>query len=624
MIQPGTILDGYRIERVLGAGGMGIVYEATQLSLDRRVALKVLRTSLADDEAFAARLRKEGSLQASIEHPHVLDAYEVGESEFGLFLSMRLVEGGWSLASILESGELDAGRALDVLDQAAQALDAAHARGLVHGDVKPQNILVDPDGSAYLGDFGLTRAGDDSLSASRPTLGTVAYVAPEVIRGQRAMPASDRYSFAATVFHCLTGDPVFPLGTDAAVMYAHVDAPPPRASERREELPASVDGILETALSKDPERRPPTAAQLVDSVRGALGPELVERLGPPRPGAMAERIPATTDFHRPARRGSARSPRTALLVACGLAAAILGAGLAALLLDDDPEAADLPAPPVPASAQPLGSGLSEPDRSVGCSGGAPEGPGTCAVAQTELPGAELVAPADGKIVGWAVTGASGEMALDVIRPRGADTLRVTRSLFESAGNEAPHYFPTSLPVEKGDVVALALGPGASIGVRDTDGAATERWLDPLGGIYGQPDEGEGSGFDYELMLRADFVAGGAIVQPEQLLGAAAAKAPSGTVRERRPLKISEPPTRVELALVEVGQRVALDVFQQGRRRARMFVPDMLPGGQPIELGAVTFPGEGFGEANTWWVNQNSGRLIFHHFTVFPRELELVG
>ncbi len=198
LIQSGTVVDGYRIERLLGFGGMGIVYEATQMSLDRRVALKVLRTSLAEDDALGTRLQSEGRLQASIEHPNVLDAYEVGESEFGLFLSMRLVEGGDSLARELESGELNAERALDLLGQAASALDAAHAAGLVHGDVKPQNILVDGDGTAYLGDFGLTRAGGESLTASRALLGTVAYVAPEIIAGEAAKAPSDIYSFAAT------------------------------------------------------------------------------------------------------------------------------------------------------------------------------------------------------------------------------------------------------------------------------------------------------------------------------------------------------------------------------------------------------------------------------------------
>ena len=624
MIEPGTILNGYRVERMLGFGGMGIVYEATQLSLGRRVALKVLRTPIAGDEAFATRLRREGTLQASIEHPHVLHVYEVGESDEGLFLAMRLVEDGSSLAGILEAGDLDAGRALELLGQAASALDAAHAAGLVHGDVKPQNILVDGEGSAYLGDFGLTRAGGDSLTASRPLLGTVAYVAPELIQGEPAQPASDRYAFGATLFHCLTGDPVYPLGTDAAVLYAHVGSPPPRASERREELPAALDGVFEGALAKDPDRRPASAGELVDSARDALGPELVEKLEPPRLGVRAARIPPTTGLAPPRSSGPPRRRSLLLLAGGALVAAALGAGVIALL-DDDAESSDAPVPSVAASAQPLGSSLTEPDRSVGCGGEAPA-PGSepCTITQTRLPGAELVAPADGTVVGWAVGGATGELALDVIRPRGPDTTRVARSQFESAGNSAPHYFRTSLPVEKGDAVGLQLGPGASIGVRETDGAATERWLAPVGGAYGLPDEGEGSGFDYELMLRADFVPGGRVREPPQLQGAAAASAPGGTVRERVPVKISVPPTRVEVAVVEVGERVALDLFNGGRRLARMFVPGLLPGGQPIELDAVTYPGEGFSEADLWWVNPNSGRVEFHFFGVYPRQLTLLG
>jgi predicted Ser/Thr protein kinase len=624
VIATGTILNGYRVERVLGAGGMGVVYEATQLSLRRRVALKVLRAPLDADEAFASRLRREGQLQASIEHPHVLDVYEVGESDDGLFLAMRLVEDGSSLASLLEGGDLDARRALDLLAQAASALDAAHAAGLVHGDVKPQNILVDGEGSAYLGDFGLTRAGGDSLTASRPLLGTVAYVAPELIRGQRAQPASDRYAFAATLFHCLTGDPVYPLGTDAAVMYAHVDSPPPRASERREELPAEVDDVFERGLAKEPDRRPPSAGALVDSVRDALGRERVEELGPPRLGGRAGRIPPTTDLARPPSGGSPKRSRLVLAAGAVLVAAVLGAGVATLV-DDDAQGSDVPVPAVAASAQPLGSILAEPDRSVDCRGEAPSPRSdACAIAQTQLPGAELVVPADGMVVGWGVRGADGELALDVIRPRGPDTLRVGRSQVESAGNPAPHYFPAALPVETGDVLALELRPGASIGVRDADGAATERWFDPIGGFYGLPAEGEGTGFDHEISFRADFVPGGRLRQPPLLLGAAAAKAPPGKVRKQVPTLISEPRTRVDVAVVEVGGRVAMDVFDDGRRRARMFVPGLLPGGQPIDLQTFTYPGEGAAEAGLWWVNLNDGRAIFHNFSVYPRQIQLLG
>jgi hypothetical protein len=212
----------------------------------------------------------------------------------------------------------------------------------------------------------------------------------------------------------------------------------------------------------------------------------------------------------------------------------------------------------------------------------------------------------------------------VIRPRGEDTLRVGRSQVESAGNAAPHYFPASLPVEAGDVLALELLPGASIGVREAEGAATERWIEPVGGFYGLPDEGEGTGFDHEVLLRADLVPGGRLSQPQQILGAAAESATPGKVRMRVPAKISQPPARVEVAVVEVGGQVALDLFGSGRRQARMFVPGLRPGGQPIDLQTFTVPGEGSAEAGLWWVNLNAGRVIFHNFSVFPRELELLG
>jgi hypothetical protein len=427
------------------------------------------------------------------------------------------------------------------------------------------------------------------------------------------------------LFHCLTGDPVYPLGTDAAVLYAHVSAPPPRASERRDELPASVDGLFAEALAKDPERRPAGAAELVDSVREALGPELVGKLGPPRLGARSARVPATTDLDWPGSRKQPRRRLTALLVAGVLVSGALGAGFAALLLDSGSSKADVPVPALPASAKALGSSLPEPDRSVDCRGRAPApGAGACAIAQTHLPGAKLVAPADGEVVGWAVRGARGELALDVIRPRGPDTVRVGRSQIESAGNAAPHYFRAALPVEAGDVLAVELGRDSSIGVRELPGATTERWLDPLGGAYGEPDRGEGTGLDHELMLRADFVPGGQVQPPDQLLGSRAAKAAPGTVRKRIPVSISEPPARVEVAAVEVGGRVALDLFQGGRRRARMFVPGLLPDGQPIDLDSYTYEGEGYSEADLWWVNPNSGRLVFHNFNVYPRELEFLG
>ena len=160
----------------------------------------------------------------------MLEVYETGESDEGLFLAMRLVSGR-TLLDLLRDGELDAVRALGLLDQVAGALDAAHEASLIHRDVKPQNVLVGEGDHAFLADFGLTSAGSDTtVASSRPILGSVAYVAPEIVRGEEPTPASDRYSVAASLFHCLTGEVVFPRGSDAAVLYAHAAEPPPCSS----------------------------------------------------------------------------------------------------------------------------------------------------------------------------------------------------------------------------------------------------------------------------------------------------------------------------------------------------------------------------------------------------------
>ena len=229
------------------------------------------------------------------------------------------------------------------------------------------------------------------------------------------------------------------------------------------------------------------------------------------------------------------------------------------------------------------------------------------------------------IVGWTVRGARGELALDVIRPRGKDTVRVNRSQWESVGNRGPTTFRTRLPVEAGDQIGLELSRGASIGVSEAKGASTHRWLEPVGGAYGAPQRGEGTGFDHEVALRAEFVPRARVGLPEHLTGAAAAKAPDGTVRAHARLKVDEPrPTRLMVELVEVKDRVVLDVRSGGRRTLRVFIPELEPEGIPVELKTANYPGEAFGEADVWWVNPNSGRLIFHFFNVGEGSLEFAG
>ena len=211
MLEPGTDIGAYRIEGLLGRGGMGIVYEATQHSLGRKVALKLLAADLSFDESFRRRFRREGRLQAGLDHAHIVPIYEAGELEdHGLFIAMRLVRGS-TLKELVKSGELDGERTLRLLRPVADALDSAHEADLVHRDIKPQNILVGRRDHAYLADFGLTRApGDTAFTKTGQFVGTLDYIAPEQIRGEQPGPASDLYSFAAVAYECFTGTVPFP------------------------------------------------------------------------------------------------------------------------------------------------------------------------------------------------------------------------------------------------------------------------------------------------------------------------------------------------------------------------------------------------------------------------------
>jgi hypothetical protein len=521
------------------------------------------------------------------------------------------------MLDLLRDGELDVARTLNLLDQVSDALDAAHHAGLIHRDVKPQNVLVDEDNQAYLADFGLTRAGSETtVASSRPMMGSVAYVAPEIVRGEEPTPASDRYSLAATLFHCLTGEVPFPLGSDAAILFAHATEPPPRAHERREDLPSELDDVLQIALAKQPDVRPRTARAILGATREALGPA-VDELGPPAFGRSVERpsesIPIPTTKSR-------RSSKVVVGAVALLAAGALGAS-AAIWLDGDSGTAastpEVPVPPVPAGATALGSDLPLPERSLDCRGKAPSAASqACSIVQSELPGAPLLAPADGLIVGWGVRGADGELALDVIRPRGTDTLRVARSQFEVASNAGPSYFPARIQVEAGDQIGVQLGTGATIGVSDTEGATTQRWRNPLGGAYGSPDLAAGTGFDYEVALRADFVPGGQVKLPPFITDGKAARAPEAEVRESAVVELEDPsPVRLRIELAELKNRVVLDVFNGDRRTVRVFIPGLLPHGVPIGLEAGPYPDEPTAGVGVWWTNPNSGRAIYRDFAV---------
>ena len=362
-LDAGTVVGSYRIEGVLGRGGMATVYAARHIEHGRRVALKLLAEELSADPEFVARFRSEGRLQASLEHPHVVTVYEAGESEHGLYLALRLVAGP-TLATLMQERALDAAHSLALLREVADALDAAHAAGLVHRDVKPQNVLVGDFDDAYLGDFGLTRLGGASgVTATGKLVGTIAYLAPEVIRGGEARPAADRYALAAVAFECLTGTVVYPRRTEAAILFAHTSEPPPRASARRPELPESLDEVFERALSKEPADRPESAAALLTETAVALeqagdGP----RGPPPPPGATALEDKTVEPLPLRAQPATGR-PLGRRLAPWLIGAALVGAGLAigaAALVDDDGDASSVPA--TLRGAQILGSDLSEPGR----------------------------------------------------------------------------------------------------------------------------------------------------------------------------------------------------------------------------------------------------------------------
>jgi WD40 repeat protein len=270
----GNEVAGYRIESLLGRGGMSVVYLAEDLRLRRKVALKLLAASLAGDVSFRDRFLRESELAASIDHPNIVPIFEAGSTGDLLFIAMRYVD-GQDLKERLRLARLDPGDAAGILAQVASALDAAHARGLVHRDVKPSNVLLDkgarPDGSdhVYLADFGLTKRVSEETGGAEDgrLMGTVDYVAPEQIAGGQIDGRADVYSLGCLLFECLVGRPPFRRDSEMAVLFAHLQEEPPAPSAQRPGLPAALDTVIAQALAKEPEDRYPSCRELA---RGTL------------------------------------------------------------------------------------------------------------------------------------------------------------------------------------------------------------------------------------------------------------------------------------------------------------------------------------------------------------------
>jgi serine/threonine protein kinase len=303
----GEVFGPYRLDGLIGSGGMGEVFRAHDTGRDRVVALKRLPRQLAVDQEYRARFQRESALVAQLREPHIIPIHDYGEIDGQLYIDMRLVEGK-DLAKVLAAGPLGVSRAVDVVSQIADALDAAHAEGLVHRDVKPSNILLvgrpGPDGVtvtdrgvAYLVDFGIARAVDGpTLSAAGLAMGSSGYMAPERLTGDDWDLRVDVYSLACVLYECLVGSRPFPAKSLPAAINAHLNTPPPRPSQHRPELPVGFDEVVAAGMAKDPAQRYSSAGRLAAAARALLTSRTGSQPFPCRARA------------RPARPGPARPP----------------------------------------------------------------------------------------------------------------------------------------------------------------------------------------------------------------------------------------------------------------------------------------------------------------------------
>jgi serine/threonine protein kinase len=344
----GSEFSGYRIERTLGHGGMGIVYLATELRLDRPVALKVIRTELAGDERFRARFREETRTAASIEHPRVVTVFGAGERDVLLYVAMRYVPGSDLGRLIARRGALPGEEVAPLIAQVADGLDAVHAAGLVHRDVKPANVLVgepgpaDEGSPAYLTDFGLAKiaASTSGLTATGEVIGTVDYMAPEQIEGRRVDARTDVYALGCVLFHALTGEVPFPERESSSKMWAHLNEDPPAVGSER----AALDSVIRRAMAKNPGDRFPSAGDLgraaVAATRGEAITEPEHPVGVGDAAPLPETVPlavtAPTD-RLPRRR---RKPRRLRRFAIALLALLIAGGLGVAALIAVPELRD--------------------------------------------------------------------------------------------------------------------------------------------------------------------------------------------------------------------------------------------------------------------------------------------
>jgi len=297
----GSQIAGYQIEEQIGRGGMAVVYRASDPRLNRSVALKILAPELAGDSAFRQRFMREMRAAASVDHPHIVPVFDAGEADGVLYIAMRYVS-GQDLRTLLDAEQaLPAARVVHIIAQVASALDDAHARGLIHRDVKPGNMLIGTVAGSgqhdhvYLSDFGLSKpeVSGANLTLTGQFLGTLDYMAPEQAEGHQVDGRADLYSLACTAFEMLTGQPPFKRDQGFAVLWAQLSAPAPSLRALRPDLPPAVDEVMARAMAKSPADRYRTCTEFASALRAACGLERRSQAAmPPAPPVPAPPVPA--------------------------------------------------------------------------------------------------------------------------------------------------------------------------------------------------------------------------------------------------------------------------------------------------------------------------------------------
>jgi pSer/pThr/pTyr-binding forkhead associated (FHA) protein len=286
----GSEIGGYRVAGLIGQGGMSAVYLADSVATGRQVALKVLASELASSEEFRRRFLRESRYASSLNQPNIVRVHAIGESDGLLYMAMDYIRGADLKTLLALEGPLEAERALRLLGQVASALDAVHASGVYHRDVKPGNVIVasgegpEERDHCYLTDFGLSKnPSQDSraLTAAGAFVGTYHYTAPEQILGKEIDAAVDVYSLGCLVYECLTGEPPFQGKQEAEVLHAHIEEPPPPVREKRPDLPPRIDQVVAKAMAKSPADRYATCAALIQAARAAVSPAATPRAAAP-------------------------------------------------------------------------------------------------------------------------------------------------------------------------------------------------------------------------------------------------------------------------------------------------------------------------------------------------------